>query len=208
MSITNIIISLIMIKSTTRKLHLLSSLLLISFALLTLLISGCSNRVKQYTNPEINIIDVQKVAVLPLDNLTSHKYADKKIVGVLIMDLLSRGIDVIEPGEVNATLRIRRVQSSTSLPVTTIKEIGESLKVDAVIFGSVSTFEMQKGITVSYPEASIYLTMIDVRSGDIIWSAWHTSGGASFWTRHFGSEGATLDETARVVVKEVFDTLF
>jgi len=197
-----------MIKSTTRKLHLLSSLLLISFALLTLLISGCSNRVKQYTNPEINIIDVQKVAVLPLDNLTSHKYADKKIVGVLIMDLLSRGINVIEPGEVNATLRIRRVQSSTSLPVTTIKEIGESLKVDAVIFGSVSTFEMQKGITVSYPEASIYLTMIDVRSGDIIWSAWHTSGGASFWTRHFGSEGATLDETARVVVKEVFDTLF
>ncbi len=197
-----------MIKSTTRKLHLLSSPLLISFILLTLLISGCSNRVKQYTNPEINIIDVQKVAVLPLDNLTSHKYADKKIVGVLIMDLLSRGIDVIEPGEVNATLKTRRVRSSTSLPVATIKEIGESLKADAVIFGSVSTFEMQKGITVSYPEASIYLTMIDVRSGDIIWSAWHTSGGASFWTRHFGSEGATLDETARVVVKEVFDTLF
>jgi PBP1b-binding outer membrane lipoprotein LpoB len=208
MSITIIKTSLIITKSTAKKLHLLSSLLLIPFILLTLLISGCSHRVKQYTNPEINIIDVQKIAVLPLDNLTPHKYADKKIAGVLIMDLLSRGIDVIEPGEVNATLKTRRVRSSTSLPVTTIKEIGKSLKVDAVIFGSVSTFEMQKGITVSYPEASIYLTMIDVRSGDIIWSAWHTSGGASFWSRHFGSEGATLDETARVVVKEVFDTVF
>lgn len=197
-----------MVKATSQKLHLLSSLVLIPFILLTLLISGCSNRVKQYTNPEINVIDVKKVAVLPLDNLTSHKYADRKIAGVLIMDLLSRGIDVIEPGEVNAALKTRRVRPSTSLPVAIIKEMGEHLKVDAMIYGSVSTFEMQKGITVSYPEASIYLTMIDVRSGDIIWSAWHTSGGASFWTRHFGSEGATLDETARMVVKEAFDTLF
>jgi hypothetical protein len=35
-----------------------------------------------------------------------------------------------------------------------------------------------------------------------------TSGGPSFWTRHFGAEGASLSDTANTVVKEAIDTLF
>jgi hypothetical protein len=50
--------------------------------------------------------------------------------------------------------------------------------------------------------------MLDTESGDIIWSTWHSTGGASFWTRHFGAEGRTLDETSSRVVKEAFNTFF
>jgi hypothetical protein len=54
----------------------------------------------------------------------------------------------------------------------------------------------------------MYLMMIDIRSGNIAWSAWHTSGGPSFWTRHFGAEGATLNEISRKVIKDAVNTLF
>ncbi len=74
--------------------------------------------------------------------------------------------------------------------------------------GSVGAFEISKGISVSYPEVSVYLMLLESTSGNIIWSVWHTTGGASFWTRHFGAEETTLDETSKKVVKEAIDTLF
>jgi hypothetical protein len=54
---------------------------------------------------------------------------------------------------------------------------------------------------------SIHLSLLDTSSGEIIWYVWHTAGGASFWTRHFGAERKTLDETVKDVVKTAIDTL-
>jgi hypothetical protein len=54
---------------------------------------------------------------------------------------------------------------------------------------------------------SIHLSLLDTSSGEIIWYVWHTAGGASFWTRHFGAESKTLDETVKDVVKTAIDTL-
>ena len=74
--------------------------------------------------------------------------------------------------------------------------------------GSVETFMMSRGISVPYPEVTINLRLLESATGGILWSVSHTSGGPSFWTRHFGAEGAALDETSGKVVKEALDTLF
>ena len=171
-------------------------------------IFSCSS-IKQYVRPDIDINSIKTVAVLPFENFSSDNYADEKIRSRVIIELLSRGIDVIEPGEVLMTLKELRVRRSIEyLQTEDILEIGKMLNVDAVIKGSVEAFGISKGITVSYPEVSINLTLIDTVSGNVAWSAWHTAGGASFWTRHFGAEGSTLDATSSKVVKEAFDTLF
>jgi len=150
---------------------------------------------------------LNRIAVLPLENLTPNEYADEKVRSLVIMDLLSRDVDVIEQGEVMRVLRELRIRSVESITVRDLQSLGDMLDVDVVIKGSVGTFDMKKGNAVSYPEVSIHLMLTDINSGEILWSAWHTSGGASFWTRHFGAEGTTLDETARKVIKEVFDSL-
>jgi TolB-like protein len=179
---------------------------------LIVFISGCSgsikHSIKQYIRPNTDISAIRAIAVLPLENFTSDNYADGKIKSKIIIELLSRGIDVIEPGEVVMTLRELRVRSIDSIRTEDIQNIGKTLNVDAVMLGSVEAFGISKGITVSYPEVTVHLILFETASGKIIWSAWHTTGGASFWTRHFGAEGRTLDNASAMVIKETFDALF
>ncbi len=192
-----------------RRYRLRMSVSLIAFCSLIIFLSGCSaGSLKQYVRPSINIGAFKRVAVLPLENYTSDKYANEIIRSKIIIELLLRGMDVIEPGEVVVTLKELKVKSLDALRVEDIKNMGEMLNVDAVIVGSVERFGISKGISVSYPEVSVHLMLFESTTGSIAWSVWHTTGGASFWTRHFGAEGTTLDKTSAQVIKEAFDTLF
>lgn len=178
------------------------------FLIITVLFYGCNGHMKKYKHVDIETKNLQRIAVLPLENMTANQYADEKISSLVIMDLLTRDVNVIEPGEVMRAFRELRIRSAESISGKAIQSLGDLLDVDVILKGSVGTFEMKKGTAVSYPEVSVHLMLIDVKSGDIVWSAWHTSGGASFWTRHFGAEGKTLDDTAGKVINEAIDSLF
>ncbi len=184
--------------------------MLLTLSSMLILTYGCSGRLilKQYTRPQFDINNIRRIAVLPLENFTSDKYADEKIRRTVIIELLSRGIDVIEPGEVTRILRELKVRYPGSITTSDMQSIGKTLDVEAVMKGSVGTFGISRGISVSYPEISIRLMLLETTSGKIVWSVWHTAGGAGFWARHFGAENITLNETAGKVVKEAVDTLF
>lgn len=169
---------------------------------------GCWGGKRHYVRPNTDISDIKRIAVLPFENFTSDKHAGDKVRSMVIIEMLSRGMDVIEPGEVIKTLLESNVRSIHSISVSDIQNMGDALGIKAVLMGSVESFGMSRGVSVSYPEVTIHLMMLDTESGDIIWSTWHSTGGASFWTRHFGAEGRTLDETSSRVVKEAFNTFF
>lgn len=170
-------------------------------------LSGCTP--DHFIKKETDFSNVKRVAVLPFENFASaDTYAGEKIRRIVITELLSRGIDVIEPGEVTRRLMELNVKSLGSITLSDLKEMGKTLNVDAIMRGSVEAFGISKGYSVTYPEVTINLMLIDTSSGNIIWSVRHTSGGASFWTRHFGTEGISLSEAARKVVQEAVDTLF
>jgi TolB-like protein len=174
-----------------------------------LLMFSCStSSVKPYVRPGSDVASIKKVAVLPFENLTRDEHAGEKIRNAIIMDLLTRGVNVVEPGEVLKILKELQIRPDALLPAEDIKNAGASLEVDAFVTGSVETFGTSKGINVSYPEVSMHVMLVEPEGGSIIWSLWHTTGGASFSTRHLGAEGRTIDETARIVVQEAFDALF
>jgi hypothetical protein len=185
---------------------------LFSFVVLVFMtvIYGCerSDELKKFIKPNFNPYSISKMVILPIENYTSDKHAGKKIKALLTIDLLSRNIDVIEPGEVMIVLRELKIRSVSSVTGKDIKKIGEILRSDAVMIGSVGTFQVSRGISASYPEVSLSLRLFDSKTGSIVWSIWDTTGGADFWTRHFGAEGVTLDETAKKIIKETIDTLF
>ncbi len=180
---------------------------LFSLILVLVFILGCGGPA-YYTRPNADIKNIKRIAVLPLENLTAKKYAGEKVRRILITELLKRDIEVIEPGEVTRAVQELRISSISSIKIDDIKKIGERLGVKVLMMGSVEAFEVSRGISFSYPEVSINLRIIEVSSGFIIWSASHTAGGPSFWTRHFGAEVATLSETARKAVKEAISTIF
>jgi len=194
------------VKDKTRySIFLGVTLAVIGFLLIS--ICGCGGP-KYFVRQKTDIDKVKKVAVMPLENFTSDEYAGEKIRRIVITELLLRGIDVVEPGEVTRVLKDSSAKSLSSVRAADMQSIGKTLGVDAVMTGSVEAFGMSKGISVTYPEVSIHLILLEVSTGNIIWSVQYTSGGASFWTRHFGSEGITLSEAARKAVKEAVATLF
>ncbi len=188
----------------SRALHLS----VIFIFMVTVSFYGCSSNLKKYKHAEIETRNLDRIAILPMENLTANEYADEKVRSLVIMDLLSRDVNVIEPGEVMRVYKELRLRSFQQVSGRNLQNLGELLDVDVVLKGSVGTYDMKKGVSVSYPEVSMHLMLIDTDSSNILWSAWHTSGGASIWTRHFGAEGTTLDETARKVIKEAFDSLY
>ena len=181
-------------------------LLALSFLII---VSGCvSGNPKYYVRQQVDYKSIKRIAVLPFETLTSDEFAGEKIRQSVITELLSKGIDVIEPGEVTRTLVELKIRSLGSIKTADIQNIAKTLGVEALMMGSVEAYGISKGISVTYPEVTIHLKLVEASSGNTIWSVCHTSGGASFWTRHFGAEGISLSEAASKVVKEAIDTLF
>jgi hypothetical protein len=174
--------------------------------LLILVVTGCGPRhfVREKTDPH----SIKKLAVLPFENFTSDEYAGEKIRRAVVADLLSRGIDVVEPGEITRAVRELKIKSLSVMILSEVQKLGKASGADTVMMGSVECYGVSRGISVSYPEVTVNLKVLETSTGKVLWSVHHTSGGAGFWTRHFGSEGISLSEASEKVVREAMNTLF
>lgn len=167
---------------------------------------GCSPK---HTAPlKIDINTIKKIAVMPFENFTADEHAHEKIRKLVITELLTKGKEVTEPGEVTRLLKELKIKSVGSLKMAEMQDIGKALDVKTIMMGSVESFGISRGISVTYPEVTIHLRLIDTQSGNIMWSVRYTTGGPDFWTRHFGSEGPSLSEAAGKVVRESVGSLF
>ena len=192
-------------KAKGMRLYALCSTLL---AFCLLFVGGCATSTStQYVRQNVDYKNLRKIAVLPFESLTTDEYAGEKIRKSVITELLSRGVDIIEPGEVTKVLIDQKIKSLSSIRTIDLQNMAKTLGVEALMMGSVEAYDISRGISVTYPEVSINLRLIEASSGNIIWSVCQTSGGPGFWTRHFGAEGMSLSEAANKVVKEAIDTL-
>jgi TolB-like protein len=191
--------------------NLLRRYIFVGILFILLMSSGCAGRGTPsfYINQNIDFSFIKKVAVLPLDNLTNDRFAGDSVRQVVISELLaSRLVEVVVPGDAVVAIEKMRLKPGQPLSADEIKAIGNALKIQAVILGSVNKFgEVREG-NISAPEVSVTLMMADTSSGSIIWSVTETRGGASFWARHFGARSETMSETVLKVVREALQTLY
>lgn len=175
--------------------------------MLVLFACGCSAP-SYYVRPKTDIAAIKKIAVLPMESLTADANAGENVRRAIMTELMSRGFDVVEPGEVTRVLNEAKIRSVNAIAATDMQNMSRSLGADAVLMGSVGAYGISKGISVSYPEVAVNLKLYSIAADGIVWSVWHTGGGPDFWTRHFGAEGSTLSEVTRTVVRKAVDTLF
>jgi hypothetical protein len=162
-----------------------------------------------YIRQDYDFSFIKKVAVLPLDNLTNEKFAADAVRQVVVCELLSTGlVDVAVPGEAETAVDKLGLKSIRALSAEQIKTLGNTLKVQAVVFGAVDKFGEVRIGNISAPEVTITLMMADTTSGSIVWSVTKTGGGASFAARHFGARSETMSEAVIRVVKEAIETLY
>lgn len=176
---------------------------------LALLLGGCASgmRPTKFTNPRIDFSFVERVAVLPFDNLSNDLQAGFRATRLMVTELLATGaVDVVEPGEVNAALatlpgRVTRPSAEQ------IVELGKVLRVQAIIAGTVAQSEVLRGAGASSPTVTLDAQMIETETGAIIWAATHTEKGSSFAAKVLGTEGEPLSVTTRRCVRKLVGTL-
>jgi hypothetical protein len=179
-----------------------------ALALLPLLaLAGCSGmRATQFTNPKFDFGFVERVAVVPLENLSGDRAAGVRATRMLATELLASGaVEVVEPGEVQAALV--KLRAGDALSNEQVVALGKALGVQAVIVGSVTDSAEVRSGAVAMPVVTLDLHMLETDTGAAVWAATHTERGGGLGARLVGSGGEPVTETTRRCVRRILATL-
>ena len=178
------------------------------------LLTGCagSMRPTSFLNPGFDFSFVERVAVLPFDNLTNDRQAGFRATRLMITELLATGaVDVVEPGEVRAALAKLPgggQQRRAKIPSTEeIVSLGKDLRVQAVILGTVTQAESLRSGGVMIPVITLDVHMVEAETGATVWAATHTEKGGGVSSRVLGTGGQPMSEITRRCVKRLVEEL-
>lgn len=177
--------------------------------LLLLPLAGCrSTRQTQYLHKNADLGAIERVAVLPFENLTQERAASDKVQKIFQMELLALDVfEVAEPGQVTKVLRSSGITSPEALGAKDFQKIGQELGVNAVFVGTVVDYTETRVGSTPTPEVTIQVRLVETQTGATIWSTSHTRAGAGMSTRLFGLGGESLTEATRRVVRKELATL-
>jgi len=178
-----------------------------------LCLAGCAGRIPptEFTNPKFDFSFVERVAVLPFDNLSNDRQAGLRATRLMITELLASGaVDVVEPGEVEAALAKLQVgQPGRSKQPSTeqILSLGKTLLVQGVIVGTVTQSESLRSGAVAIPVVTLDAHMIETETGTTVWAATQSEKGGGAGARILGTGGEPVSETTRRCVRRLIATL-
>ncbi len=200
-------------------------LIYVLFAILVSIVAiGCA-KPHVYIHPNPGFDRIEKIAVMPFDNFTNDDKAGEKVRTNFVIELLRTGsFNVMDIGETDRILQVSELSygvSQSSIPVISAteaeegiaasaplsREIGDVLKVQAMIVGSVEAYSAERMGDQSIPEVSISARLIDAETGIIIWASTHTRrGGAGIPIFGWGKV-SSLSMLSQQVIQDMVDSL-
>lgn len=163
----------------------------------------------QYLHPNADLAAYQRVALLPLENLATDRFAADRVREILSVELASLGtFAVVENGEVNRVMRLANLGEVDVLGPEELRTIGRELDCQALMLGSVMEYRERRSGNLSIPEVSISLRLIDVESGIAVWAANRAETGLSIETKLLGVGERTLTEVVRDVVRNLLNEMY
>ena len=179
----------------TRRLVGMTIAISLTFAL------GCGGvSVRTYSKPatgQRQYGNVKKVAILPFDSVVEGAQAPKLTGDVFLQDLLFRETfeDVEEPRYVAELMKKLKLRNTENLDREIVRKIGEELQAQALIFGQVLLFGVDDHSNIV--EFAMQVNMLDVKTGNILWSSRSFSDASTTWGQVLGvSEGPSVNDVA------------
>jgi len=170
---------------------------------------GCGSSMEptRFANPQFDFGFVQRVAVLPFENLSNDRQAGFRATRLTITEILASGaLDVVEPGEVQAA--IGKIPGRIDRPSQEqILTLGQDLGVQALILGTVAQSEVMRSGAISIPVVTLDMQMVETETAVIVWAATHTEKGGSFNAKVLGTGGVPMSTITRRCVQETLETL-
>jgi len=173
------------------------------------MLAACASSGQKYHDKEMDFGSIKTVAVLPFINLSRDATGAERVRDVFSNTLLATGAMYVLPrGEVARGATRVGIQNAAEPSVEEIVKLGQALKCDAIIGGTVKEYgEVRSGsATANVVSASVHL--FEASTGKIVWSASSTKGGISTTDRMFGGGGAPVNDVTETVVNDLIDKLF
>jgi hypothetical protein len=177
----------------------------IILACMALSLAGCGGKVatKSFVREDTNLALIKTVAVLPFEGGGRAP----RIRELTMTQLLESGVfDVVDMGRVDVFLAQEAIAPGAPLDSFTIRRIGESLKVQAVMLGSVEQTSESRG-SASFAEITMTLRLIDCETGMLLWQASGRGSGYSVADRLFGFAPKDNFEVTLELLEDLFATM-
>lgn len=160
-----------------------------------LVLVGCASAAQEWAKPGAG--RVGRLAVLVFENQTVSLRAGHVASELLISELLATGaIRVMDPSEVADLLRRENLDPADPGRLPSAQRLGRLLQVSHVLTGSVTEYRYKPGLSET-AAVGITARLVDVASGEVVWTATHSRLGPS-WIREDG-----LARVAQVVIRDM-----
>ena len=157
------------------------SLGIAAFLVINLLFQHCGGP-RMFVHPEADMSYYERLALIQFENLTANRAAGEKVTNAFLTELLiTERYDIVEPGRVVKAAKEIGISSpikAGELSADEIKELGESLGVEALIRGVVREYDMVRIGQTQYPLITQDVELLDVATGKTVWMISHTKKGA------------------------------
>ncbi len=176
---------------------------------LSMSLSGCGGTsVIGYLKSGLTPEQIRSIAVLPFDNISGHPDAGRKVINLLLTELVRTELfRISDMGEVESYLRQLRIRTNAEIDMLKLKRLGEHFDVPAIIIGSIDEYELRQDRSETVLVVAISARMLDVKTGDIIWAVSHTHDGDD-WETVFGfGRVISLSRLAQIVLSEIVESL-
>ncbi len=166
-------------------------------------LAGCGSGSHVFVHPDYNFSYLERVAVVPFENLTNDQGAAARATRLFISDLLAaKAFDIVEPGEVSQALQKYGATQTAELTGDQIRELGKTLSVQALIFGSLGESAGSRGGSSGPTVMTLVVRTVETEKGVTIWSGSSSAGGRGFWASLFGTSGPSESEVMRRCVEK------
>ncbi|MBK7093409.1 MAG: hypothetical protein IPH59_17125 [bacterium] len=174
-----------------------------------MVLAGCSGMGSTvFVHRDYNFNFVEKVAVIPFENLSNDQGASARVTHLFITELLAAdAFDVVEPGEVSLALSKMSLTRSDMISEDQAKQLGKALGVQGLILGAVNESSGLRSAGNGETVVTLDVRMVETESAQTVWSATHTEGSKGFFSSLFGTSEKSQSEVARKCVRKVIKTL-
>lgn len=180
-----------------------------ALALVVVLLAGCGGMgATTFVHPDYNFAYVERVAVIPFENLSDDRGAAARMSRYFVTELLdARVFDVVEPGEVAQGMVAIGSLRVAELPPEQFVELGRTFQAQALFLGSVTESAVVRTGASSENVVTLDVRLVETETGAVIWSTTVTETGRGFWSRLFGTSGDSMGEVSRKAVSKAISEL-
>lgn len=172
-------------------------------------LSGCGGMSKtKFLHPDFDFSFLEKVGVVPFENLSDDQGAGARSTRFFTASLLSaEAFWVVEPGEVTRALSKQSLVRTGELTQAQILAIGQELGVNGLFLGSVNESTSLRSGSTNISVVTVVIRLVETETGATVWSVTNSEDSRSFWSSIFGGGQKSTSEVTRSCIEGCLNTL-